>query len=57
LAEKARLHRKIKKQEKKFAREWKSIEKSWRFLEIGYKFIAKLLQGKRISQVSELFFS
>jgi len=41
-AEKARLHRKIKKQEKRLVRNWKRIEYSWRF----FGKIAKI--GKRL---------
>ena len=31
-AEKERLHRKLKKQEKKLAADWEQIEKSWRIV-------------------------
>ena len=63
LAEKARLKRKIKKQEKRLERDWERIEDGWRIfgkisqylsssllmksLEIGFNFVSKFFQDKR----------
>jgi len=48
-SEKARLHRKIKKQEKRLARDWERIEDSWRF----FSKIAKI--GNRLFSSATLF--
>ena len=56
LAEKARLTRKIKKQEKVLMRDWERIEHGWRFLgKISRLFSSSLLM-KGIDFFSRLFF-